>query len=83
MKMIYLKFKDHSSEANESWESIESIEPTAPEIEVIGFVAKETDDTYTLVQAHGDGEFRNVFHVLKSTIVKKRIFKNQCQKKTK
>lgn len=75
MKLVYLKFLDHSSEANESWEPISSIDSSAPTIEVSGFIAKETDDTYTLVQAHGDGEFRNVFHVLKSTVIKKKVFR--------
>lgn len=75
MKLVYLKFLDHSSEANESWEPIESIQSEAPTIEVCGFIAKETDDAYTLVQAHGDGEFRNVFHVLKSTVIKKKVFR--------
>ena len=74
MKLMYLKFLDHGSQSDESWKSFEDMIPEIPSIEVVGFLIKEDDNAYFLTQAHGDNEGRNIFVVIKSTVIKKKIF---------
>jgi hypothetical protein len=75
MKLMYIEFLDHCSEAGLEWKSVEDLSSEVPTISVAGFLAKEDDKAYHLVQAHGDGQYSNCFSILKSTIVRKKYFK--------
>lgn len=75
MKLLYLKVLDHCTDPDPNWKELDSMNINKTEIEVVGFLAKEDDDYYFMVQAHGEEQYSNCFRVLKSTVVKRKEFK--------
>ena len=83
MKLIYIKFYDHSADSNSTWKEMSELHIEPVTIEVVGFRVKEDELSYHLVQAHGQDDFSNSFSVLKSTIILQKEFKIPKRKSSK
>lgn len=75
MKLMYIKFLDHCAGCDAEWKETDELDPKMPEIEVVGFLAKEDENSYTLVQANEGTSYSNFFSIIKSTVIKKKFFK--------
>jgi hypothetical protein len=74
MKVIYLKFYDHSASPTSDWIKLSELDSTKVIMEIVGFIAKEDDEAYHLVMCHGDEEFTHAFTVIKKAVIKKKSF---------
>jgi len=73
MKLIYIKFDDHSSGGG--WQEVTDYDNQEIEIlkaEAVGWVVKEDEKVLVLAAMQGGGEINAVMHILKSCIIKRR-----------
>lgn len=80
MKRVSLTVYDHATDADSDWKNLDTLKSDKTIIEVMGFIAKEDEHYYYLVQAHGEEQYSNCFRVLKSTVIKEEEFKRKLSK---